>query len=284
VPPAADAAADGSAADRPPLGEPKPVPGMGPEVDPAAEAHISLAPDAPSAENGASVVNNEAAADQGMLHGGEGEDAEGAEPPAQPASVTPGPSGEPAAPAPARDNFIPQDSLPEAEGQGSPATSVGALDPLEQEREAEAEQKISSSAGADIGEAPGADAGAAPPPPVGMPAAEGGAGAEGGSDAGAAAGGGLPPVMREHLAEEQQPPARGPAEPPAGGKAGDVAGAPVETAAAGRAGAPGARRAAGAAGPGRWGREGKHVAVWRLPRAHGLEEGGLGPVPGRGHG
>jgi len=232
VPPAADAAADGSAADRPPLGEPKPVPGMGPEVDPAAEAHISLAPDAPSAENGASVVNNEAAADQGMLHGGEGEGAEGAaEPPAQPASVTPGPSGEPAAPGPARDNFIPQDSLPKAEGQGSPATSVGALDPLEQEREAEAEQKISSAAGADIGEAPGADAGAAPPPPVGMPAAEGGAGAEGGSAAGAAAGGGLPPVMREHLAEEQQPPARGPEEPPAGGKAGDVAGAPVETAA-----------------------------------------------------
>jgi hypothetical protein len=241
VPAAADAAADGSAVDRPPLGEPKPVPGMGPEVNPAAEAHISLAPDAPSAENGASVVDNAAAADQGMLHGGEGEDAEGAaEPPAQPASVTPGSSGEPAAPAPARDNFIPQDSLPEAEGQGSPATSVGALDPLEQEREAEAEQKISSAAGAGAADAPGADAGAPPPPPVGAPDAEGGAGAEAsGGAAGAAAGGGLPPVMREHLAEEQQPPTRGPEEPVAGGGEQNVTGGPVEMAAADAQAPPG---------------------------------------------
>jgi len=267
VPPAADAAADGSAADRPPLGEPKPVPGMGPEVDPAAEAHISLAPDAPSAENGASVVNNEAAADQGMLHGGEGEGAEGAaEPPAQPASVTPGPSGEPAAPGPARDNFIPQDSLPKAEGQGSPATSVGALDPLEQEREAEAEQKISSAAAgwhARCGGRRRRGGRQRCGGRRGRGAAAGDARASGGGAAAAGAGPGGAAGRRQGGRC-------------CGGARGDRG--------PGRAGAAGARRAAGAAGPGRWGREGKHIAVSRFPRAHGLEEGGLGPVPGRGHG
>lgn len=218
VPPAADA----GAAD---AGDAKPVPGMAAERPPE---DITLAPDAPAAADGAPEAAPDpeiAAADPGQGSGAVAEaapDPEIAAPDPQPdAGVTPASLKAEAPPPPPRGNFIPQDSLPQAEGQGSPANSVGALDPREQQREDEAGQNISSAAGAAAAGTPAGDSGA---PAVGAPSAD----APGGADAESAEeGGALPPLMREHLAEEQQPPLRGPEEPAAGGAEGGPAAAAV---------------------------------------------------------
>lgn len=231
MPPAADATAD--------AGEAKPVPGMAAEGGgPAADSNeVSLAPDAPAAAAGEeAAVATTAAAD--AAGDGDAAIAKTTKPPEQ---------GSEPGPAPARGNFIPQDALPEAPGGESPAMSVGALDPVEEKKEQEAEQNISSAAGPGAtANMPGTETGAATPPAVGAPVADIAGGdaapspnpdAEDGEDKAS-----LPPLMREHLAEEQQPPARGPEEPPAGGSQGNLEGAPVETA-AGKAQAPAAAAA-----------------------------------------
>ena len=227
VPPAADAGAAGA-------GDAKPVPGMAAERPPE---DVPLAPDAPTAAGGAPEAAPDpeiAAADPGQGSGAVAEaapDPEMAAPdPLPDAGVTPA-SLKAEAPPPPRGNFIPQDSLPQAEGQGSPADSVGALDPREQQREDEAAQNISSAAGPAAAGTPAGDFGA---PAVGAPSTE----APGGGDAESAeegsGGGALPPLIREHLAEEQQPPLRGPEDPAAGG----AEGGPAKAAAAAASDAP----------------------------------------------
>ena len=216
VPPAADA----GAAD---AGDAKPVPGMAAERPPE---DIPLAPDAPAAAAGAPEAAPDpeiAAADPGQGSGAVAEaapDPEMAAPDPQPdAGVTPA-SLKAEAPPPPRENFIPQDSLPQAEGQGSPADSVGALDPREQQREDEAAQKLSSAAGPAAARTSAGDSSA---PAVGAPSADAPGGADAKSVKEGSGGGELPPLMREHLAEEQQPPLRGPEEPAAGASEGGPA-------------------------------------------------------------
>lgn len=226
VPPAADA----GAAD---AGDAKPVPGMAAERPPE---DIPLAPDAPAAAGGAPEAAPDpeiAAADPDQGSGAVAEaapDPDMAAPDPQPDAGV-GPASLKAEAPPPRGNFIPQDSLPQAEGQGSPADSVGALDPHEQQREDEAAQNISSAAGPAAAGTPAGDSGA---PAVGAPSADapGGAVVESAKEGGG--GGALPPLMREHLAEEQQPPLRGSEEPAAGASEGP----PAKAAAAAASDAP----------------------------------------------